>query len=236
MEFPLCSAICPTRNRRRFIPQLVQGFLAQSYPVKELVIVNGGEPIDDLLPVGYGRLIMCIDYKSDQPNAAARIAEALNIGIRAARGEYCFRFDDDDFQATDRIEKQMALFNLTGKSVVAGSSGLFLEEGSREVFEYTGDPWQCSGFSHAFKREYALAHPYPEHATEQTGEDLMFIREAYERGELCTISGADWLVARDHEGGTSGGRFSTPARREFLLSSDNWRPVPAERIHAILNR
>lgn len=232
---PLASVICPTRNRRRFLPQLVAGFVAQTYPRTELIIVNGGEPIDDLFPHRQSSALTLISHASLAPNAAARIAEALNIGIRAAHGEYCFRFDDDDIQAPDRIEKQMALFALTGKAVVAGSSGLFLAEGSEEAFEYSGEPWGCSGFSHAFRRDYALAHPYPEHATEETGEDLLFIREAYDRGELCTISGADWLLARDHSGNTSGGRFSDPRQRALLLASDNWRPVPAERVQAILH-
>src|SRR5437763_1673059 len=104
---PLCSVITPTRNRRRFIPQLVAAFLGQGHPNKELILVNGGEPIDDLLPewerLGVRASIRVIEFHSAAPTAAARIAEALNIGIGAARGTYCFRFDDDDLQAPDRI-------------------------------------------------------------------------------------------------------------------------------------
>lgn len=234
MEPSLATVLTPTRNRRGFLPRLVEQFLAQDYAPKELILINGGDPIEDLIPPGYGEMIRIVEARTPAPNAAARIAAALNAGIRAARGEHCFRFDDDDWQHSGRIAKQLALFRLTGKSVVAGSSGLFVSEAGDEAFEYTGDPWSCSGFSHAFRRSYGLAHPYPEEVSEETGEDLAFIREAHRLGELCAVSGADWLAARDHGAGTSGGRFSDPARRDLLLSSDNWRRVPFARVRPIL--
>lgn len=227
---PLCSVICPTRDRRQYIPHVVAQFLAQTHPQKELIFVNGGEPIGDLIAGIEG--VRCIDKRSSETTAAGRIAEALNIGAQTARGEYCFRFDDDDLQAPDRIEKQLALFRLTGKSVVAGSSNLFMVAGSPEVYEYAGEPWGCVGLTHAFRREYALAHPY--RATPDACEDMLFARDAYGRGELCSISGADWVIGIDHPSGTTGGRLADPVMREILLSSDSYHQVSAARASAIL--
>lgn len=256
-SFPLISVITPTRNRRRFIPRLLSDFLAQDYPNKELLIVADGEDIEDLLPPGNGYVsyvepgcecsIFHLRHESARLNTAARIAEALNLGIRAARGACCVRFDDDDWQSPARLMQQVALLSMSGKAVLAGSSGLFLTE-SGAAFEYTGSPWQASGFSHAFTRAYALEHPYPEDAPAEVGEDLAFIAEAYRLGELCTVSGMDWVVARDHAAGTSGGRFSGPGQGANdpafqmidgevvfnLRKSDNWRRVPFERIAAIV--
>lgn len=255
-SFPLISVITPTRNRRDFIPQLCAGFLSQDWPNKELVIVWDGEDIDDALPIGHGYVqcepgcecsIFRVHHESTLPHAAGRIGEALNVGIRKARGMYCVRFDDDDWQSPVRLSQQVAMLSMTGKGVVAGSSGLFLTE-SGEAFEYTGQPWQASGFSHAFVREYALQHPYPEDGDGETGEDLRFIADAYRLGELCTVSGMDWVVARDHQSGTSGSRFSGPGQGENdplfqmvdgdliinLRKSDNWKAVPFERIAGIV--
>jgi glycosyltransferase involved in cell wall biosynthesis len=148
-DLPLVSVITPTRNRLRFIPQLISGFFAQDWPNKELIIVSDGEGIEDLMDgtrffADGPEPILHIRHESTKPHAAARIAEALNLGVRAARGMYCVRFDDDDWQASGRISQQVAMLSMTGKGVVAGSSGLFLTE-SGEVFEYSGSRFSGPG-------------------------------------------------------------------------------------------
>ena len=47
----MVSCIMPTFNRREFVAQAIQYFLAQDYPCKELVIVDDGtESVADLVP------------------------------------------------------------------------------------------------------------------------------------------------------------------------------------------
>jgi glycosyltransferase involved in cell wall biosynthesis len=160
------------------------------------------------------------------------LGESLNRAIRLAMGEYCVRFDDDDWQATDRVSKQLALSRLTDKPVVACSNGLYWSEGSEFVYEHTGDAWMCSGFSHFFRRDYAINNPMPDISV---GEDTRFIRQAYENRALCSVSGAEWLVARNHAENTGSTRdFSNPQVREFLLSSDNWREYPFSKVAHIV--
>ena len=53
------------------------------------------------------------------PAAAQATAPGYQIAIRLAKGEYLFRFDDDDWQAPCRISSQMQLFEMTGKAVTA---------------------------------------------------------------------------------------------------------------------
>lgn len=246
-QYPMASVLTPTRNRRKYIPRLIDQYLAQDWPNAELIIVDGGDdPIADLIPPEVH--IRYFPFATTHPNAASRIGAALNYAIQQARGEYCFRFDDDDLQATERITKQMAIFELSGKSVVAGSSGLFMSEATGKVYEYTGSAHSCSGFSHAFRRDYALAHPYSESLVGEEGEDIEFTRDALERGELCTVSGCDWLVARMHSDSTCGPRFDGPGQGPDdpifqtiagnfiinLLKTDEWRLVPRSRVAHII--
>src|SRR5579872_452144 len=52
-EYPLVSVITPTRNRRKYIPRLVDSYLAQDWPNTELLVIDGGsgsEICADLLP------------------------------------------------------------------------------------------------------------------------------------------------------------------------------------------
>ncbi len=232
VSMPMVSVICPTKDRRGFIPRLLNSFMTQDYSGQlELIIVeDGAGDCSDLVALAgpqIDRLVWHCRAEGDKPT----LGSSLNQAIRLAQGEYIVRFDDDDWQSPCRITRQMQMFEMTGKSVVACSTGLYWHEGDAVAYEYTGDPWLSSGFSHAFTRAYGLAHP---HAEVNKGEDIQFAQQAYDRGELATISGAPWLVARNHVGNTCQRRFEDPAERERLLSSDNWREVPVERVIAIL--
>ena len=229
--FPLVSVVCPTKDRPQFIPRLIDGFMAQDYAGRaELIIVEDGSGDCSELIDGAPEHRWICRYRAegDPPT----LGSSLNQAIRLARGEYIFRFDDDDWQAPWRISQQMQLFEMTGKAVTACASGLYWIEGDSTAYEYTGDPWNSPGLSHAFTREYGLAHP---HIDANKGEDIAFVTEAYEGGELATISGAAWLVARVHaEHPWSGRRFDLPQERDRLLASDNWRQVPVARVLSIL--
>lgn len=237
-DLPLVSVITPTKGRREFISRLLASFLVQDYPNRELILVEDGE--DDVRDILSERALQIDGPALNQfllpaENSGwrtyvpvryfrhhASLGECLNKAIQEARGEFCCRFDDDDWQAPDRISKQMALARLTGRAVAASSNGLYWAEGSPFVYEHTGDAWRCSGFSHFFRRDYALSHP---HADVSKGEDWIFIEEAYNRRALAAISGAEWMLARNHNGNTCSRRFDDPDEREMLLLTDNWRQL-----------
>jgi glycosyltransferase involved in cell wall biosynthesis len=232
LMFPLVSVICPTKDRPQFMARLIEGFMAQDYPgPAELIVIEDGAASEFLVPVSIEGPRQTYRYRAE--GAPPTLGGSLNQAIRLARGEYLFRFDDDDWQAPCRISRQMQLFEMTGKAVVANSSGLYWSEGGDAAYEYTGDPWNSPGLSHAFTREYGLAHP---HLDANDHEDITFLQESYELGELATISGARWQVNRNHRSERCSRRFDDPIQRATLLASDNWRQVPVERVHAILRR
>src|SRR5271165_4243700 len=45
---PLISCLCPTKDRRRFLPETVRRFLAQDYRPKELIVVEDGDCAGEL--------------------------------------------------------------------------------------------------------------------------------------------------------------------------------------------
>ena len=53
----LVSAICATSDRRRFIPDALAAFLAQTLTDSELIVVDdGADSVADLMPPGCGTL------------------------------------------------------------------------------------------------------------------------------------------------------------------------------------
>jgi hypothetical protein len=236
---PTISVLIPTRNRKRFMAAAIESFLRQTWINKELIIIeDGDEDCRDLLPPqsrldamqweGHDDIGTWVRYFRLDGTVGAK----LNFGAQQARGEYCARFDDDDWQAAARLEGQFNLAQMTGKAVVVCGSVAHYIAGSPEAYEHTGDVWAAGGASHFFRREYALQHPYPDNSF---GEDWEFALRAYQHGELAAISGVTWVVAQIHPDNTSPRAFSDPKERDFLLTSDNWRLVGLDQIRSIVS-
>ena len=99
---PLISCIMPTHNRRGFIPLALTCFEAQSYPRKELVVIDdGADTVSDLLEGRAG-----VRY--------ARVAHRMTIGAKRnlacdlAQGEIIAHWDDDDWYGPRRLAEQAA--------------------------------------------------------------------------------------------------------------------------------
>ena len=113
MDSPLISCICVAKNGLQ-LP--VSCFKEQTYPNLELVIVHEDgswvsssdlHPGDD--PSQY-ELVLDDDsiqlvYVPTEPQKKS-LGVLHNIGVDAARGEYCIIWDDDDWYHPERVEKQ----------------------------------------------------------------------------------------------------------------------------------
>ena len=104
MTNPLVSFVIPTRDRPIQLIRAVQSALAQTYPQIEVIVVVDGP--DDLV------LALLDDISSPAlhivpvPEPVGG-AEARNIGIRYASGQWIALLDDDDQAMPDRIEQQL---------------------------------------------------------------------------------------------------------------------------------
>jgi len=99
---PLVSCVMPTFNRRAFIPLALASFRGQTYPNKELIVVDdGSDSVADL--VAGEPDVRCIRVAQRMSIGAKR-----NLGCREARGEIIAQWDDDDWYAPDRLAQQVA--------------------------------------------------------------------------------------------------------------------------------
>ena len=95
----LVSCLCVTENRPGFLPWLLWNFARQSWPEKELVIVDSSrEPF--VGPQGGIRVVVVPE--------GTGIAEKRNRALAEARGEFIAWFDDDDWQHPERLTRLMA--------------------------------------------------------------------------------------------------------------------------------
>jgi teichuronic acid biosynthesis glycosyltransferase TuaG len=103
---PLVSVIVPTHKRLRYLTELVQTILAQSYSAIELLIVADGHD-QNIADFVAGLRDPRAKYLACQPGGRPSIPR--NFGIRHAQGEYIAFCDDDDLWHRDKIQKQIAL-------------------------------------------------------------------------------------------------------------------------------
>src|SRR5262245_58517842 len=114
---PLVSVVIPMRNEARHIGSCLDSVLAQDYPAEQLeVIVVDGESDDDSAAVlqAYGERLRVLR------NPGRIVPTAMNIGIRAARGEIIARVDAHTILTLSYIRIGVETLQRTGADNVGG--------------------------------------------------------------------------------------------------------------------
>src|SRR5882724_7245521 len=101
---PLVSMIIPAYNAEEWIAATVQSAIGQSWPRKEIIVVDDGSR-DRTAEVArrFASKEVVVVSTQNQGAAAAR-----NHGLRLCQGDYIQWLDADDLLAPDKIERQLA--------------------------------------------------------------------------------------------------------------------------------
>ena len=113
------SVVCPIYNEEKYIEKLINFFLQSNIAEKELILVDGGSTDATLATIGrytaeFPALIKCLH------NKFKFAPHAMNIGIRAATGEYIARVDAHTIYPNDYLEKCLDISETTGATNVGG--------------------------------------------------------------------------------------------------------------------
>lgn len=136
----LVSCILPTRDRPQFFRQALRCFDRQSYPNRELVVVDDGRK-----PVGK----WCEGQERVRYLRLERVTPLgtkLNLGIEQARGRVLVKLDDDDYYHPNFLATAVARLR-QGKSnlqIVAWDCFLVLVVGERDL-RFSGHGWAAGG-------------------------------------------------------------------------------------------
>jgi glycosyltransferase involved in cell wall biosynthesis len=128
---PLVSILIPAYNAAPWVGETIQSALAQTWPRKEIIVVDDGSR-DDTLAVA--RRFASPEVKVvTQPNQGA--STARNHALSLAQGEYLQWLDADDVLLADKIEIQMAAALAAGPEVLLSSAwGRFYYRPARAKF------------------------------------------------------------------------------------------------------
>jgi len=107
-ENPTISVVMPVYNAEKYLDKAIQSILKQTYNNFEFIIINDGSVDNSLVTIGkyknQDERICLIDKKN------GGIVEALNDGLKIAKGKYIARMDSDDIAFINRFEEQIKIF------------------------------------------------------------------------------------------------------------------------------
>jgi glycosyltransferase involved in cell wall biosynthesis len=170
-DVPLVSVVLTTRDRPMFLDLALEYFRRQTYPHRELIVVDDGEhyPAErDAVAQRGGRLV-----RLESP---APLGTKLNEGLELARGTWCAKWDDDDYYGERYLETMVGEVLAQRKEVCAPlvaflSPFLFFDVASWQVRRSPNVP----GATLFFAREDWEHRPF--RGTLFNNEDVWFVRD-----------------------------------------------------------
>lgn len=127
MNSPLVSVITVTFNAQRYIEQTIQSVLAQTYPDTEYIIIDGGstDGTTDIIHRYAGHLSYWVSEKDNG------IYDAMNKGIRHAKGQLIGMVNAGDFYEPDTVQRVVdAYMQHPDCGVFHGDINMLNEDGS----------------------------------------------------------------------------------------------------------
>lgn len=199
------SCLLVTKGRLDMLKRSIAYYLKQSWPNKELIVVNDGVPelqdairshVDDLKRQ---------DIRYIFHPTRLTLGHLRNISVKAASGDVLCQWDDDDFYHPHRLEKQFSHM----KGCNADASFFF------DVFNYFADSRELFWTDWSFQRTQApdLGHPgtlmcrrsvslqYPmDGESAVRGEDAVVQIDLYRRCKVVGLREAGFLYTYVYHG------------------------------------
>jgi glycosyltransferase involved in cell wall biosynthesis len=115
---PLVSILISAYNAQEWIVETIQSALAQTWPNKEIIVVDDGST-DRTLQLARRFVSRGVTVLSTENRG---LAAGLNYAYQQSRGEYIQFLDADDLLAPDKIERQLAALRDTDSKRILLSS------------------------------------------------------------------------------------------------------------------
>lgn len=186
---PLVSCLMVTRDRPDLARRAVHCFRRQSYPNRELVILDDGG--DDALENWCRGLGDATIRFLRVPSEGKTLGELRNRSVESAAGEYVAQWDDDDLSAPKRLELQMATLLAFGATACLLERQQVWWPARRRMAISCRRLWESS----AVARKAAVG-AYP---AERRAEDTPVVEGIVSAGRIVLLD-APWLYTYVHHG------------------------------------
>jgi hypothetical protein len=235
---PFISVVCPTWNRREFLPYLLYIWQYQDYPAdkRELIILDDSAQSNaDLVTMLTGEAGNVRYVHSEERLALGKKRNLLN---EMAKGEYILCFDDDDYYPPDKISYQVSQMQLNNARF-SGCDQIYIWYSHLDKI-YLTYPF---GATHALNGTFGLhrnllaKHRYEDDAN--LGEEQAFLKgftapvlQVDPKKAILCISHSSNTYDKDFIMGSS---IPTDLRLEDFVTDDNLLAHYRRLSHAPLN-
>lgn len=195
-DLPLVSTILTTRNRPRFLPVALTCYGHQTYPHRELIVVDDGDdyPADEARVAAVGGHLIRVE-------PGTPLGEKLNRGVEAARGRFCQKMDDDDWYAPHFLETMVSSLLASRREVCRPTLAflmpfLFFDVARWEVRRSISS--NAPGATLFFAREEWEARPF---RPVRYDEDVWFMLDQTRSGAMVVrVDAPELFLAVRHQG------------------------------------
>ncbi|MEW4241131.1 glycosyltransferase [Priestia megaterium] len=117
------SIIIPTYNRCNYLKESLDSVLAQTYPNKEVIVVDDGSTDEtEKILKEYKPFITHISKENGGKSSA------INLGMERVTGDYIWIFDDDDIALPKKLEIQIRKFQENKSVGLIHTSAIYFQE------------------------------------------------------------------------------------------------------------
>lgn len=171
---PFVSVVCPTYDRRKFLPYLIKMFHWQTYPQNfmELIILDDSPTSnqDIVEPLNINKNIKYSHMTEHVP-----LGKKRNMVNAMATGDYIVCFDDDDYYPPERISHTIMKMSQT-KEHLAGTDLLYIYYPHLDKIYQLG-PYPSINYASngtlAFSKEYLKTHSHDDNSLYKEEEKFM---------------------------------------------------------------
>lgn len=197
------TALCPTFNRRKYIPTSIALFLNQTLASSELLILDDSyDSVKDLVPVHPRIRYARVERGSFPDNFFGHDGRMLigakrNLACELANGEFIAHWDDDDWQAPGRLADQVAQLEKFNKQVLTYHNILYWNEPGQyacRCFPSAGLR-AIHGATLCYRKSWWQEHKFPPIGG---GEDTEFGLKAQAQKQLLITDAKELMVVRAH--------------------------------------
>ncbi|MCR5575388.1 MAG: glycosyltransferase [Oscillospiraceae bacterium] len=232
-EQALISIIVPVYNVEAYVVQCIESILAQTWKNWELILIDDGSPDRS------GEI--CDAYAGEHENirvihqANRGVSAARNVGIEAAKGEYLFFADPDDWLAPEMLEGMMAA-GQGAELVVCGHTNVYMQaDGTekrrmeRRIWEGRDTPLETTAldddvmaktavlWNKLYRRDAVGALRFDESLS--YGEDALFVAELLSHLHAAVLIDEPWYFYRKNRPGNVVSARPDPRTEQFLHTS-----------------
>lgn len=216
-----CVMLCTWPKRSAMIGDALLSYELQTYPHRELVVVNDGAPLRALRD----------DVTVVNVPAGMTIGAKRNVGLRVASGDWVATWDDDDFSWPERVATLVELATQQGASA-ARCNRMWITD--RELVIHALTPSVSFPTSVIWRADAIAAGGYPDISYAEDGELSARMRVRGMREVTC--SAAMYAHRRHGDNVTATRENLADNVRRMLPQAITAIPAAQQRLDSLLAR